>query len=446
MLKCSHFGQCASCEFESYDEQLLHKVSAVKGLFAPFFCGEFEVFASKKSGFRSRAEFRIWHDETGTHYAMSMRAGGEVAGVKGKKGFVCIDECKIVDERISRLMPVLMSEVRADANLREKLFGVEFFTGTDEMLVVLLYHKDVEGVREALGVLASRLGVKLVGRSRGKKVIFGGENLRVRLRVEGGDFGGAFGAGDLRGEPFCADSVRENVRENMREFEMQFSAEAFSQPNGFMNEKMVSWAVKNARGFGGFGGFGGVREATNLRETKFACGESVSENASENASEKGDLIEFYCGHGNFSIPLSFCFGRVFANEISKDSVKNALLNAAKNGVENLFVARMSSEEVICAFRGEREFHRLRGVRLDDYKFACAFLDPPRAGCDSSVLAFVSRIPRIIYISCNPLTLRRDLAVLCQTHEVEKFAIFDQFAYTKHVECGVVLRAKSGDMS
>ena len=55
---------------------------------------------------------------------------------------------------------------------------------------------------------------------------------------------------------------------------------------------------------------------------------------------------------------------------------------------------------------------------------------------------VTRFDRIIYISCNPQTLAENLATLSRTHEVTAFALFDQFPYTDHMECGVVLRRRA----
>jgi tRNA (uracil-5-)-methyltransferase len=71
-----------------------------------------------------------------------------------------------------------------------------------------------------------------------------------------------------------------------------------------------------------------------------------------------------------------------------------------------------------------------------------FVDPPRAGMDEMSCRFVSRFENIIYISCNPLTLHRDLEILTKTHDVVAMALFDQFPYTHHVEMGVKLQKKA----
>ena len=92
-----------------------------------------------------------------------------------------------------------------------------------------------------------------------------------------------------------------------------------------------------------------------------------------------------------------------------------------------------------AFRGDREFNRLKGVELAGYNFSHVLVDPPRAGLSEEVTEFIKNYDNIIYISCNPATLRQNLKKLSITHEIVKFAIFDQFVNTTHIECGVLLR-------
>ena len=95
-----------------------------------------------------------------------------------------------------------------------------------------------------------------------------------------------------------------------------------------------------------------------------------------------------------------------------------------------------------AYDRVRVFNRFSHINLDDYNFSHIFVDPPRAGLDEVSTALSQRFDNILYISCNPVTLKRDLEILTQTHEIVKFAFFDQFAYTHHIESGVILRKKS----
>ena len=95
-----------------------------------------------------------------------------------------------------------------------------------------------------------------------------------------------------------------------------------------------------------------------------------------------------------------------------------------------------------AFARRREFERLKGIDIFSYDFSHVLIDPPRAGLEPSVIDFIKNFQNLIYISCNPQTLFENLSSLCATHEVRRFAIFDQFAHTSHIECGVLLRRRS----
>ena len=155
-------------------------------------------------------------------------------------------------------------------------------------------------------------------------------------------------------------------------------------------------------------------------------------------------------------------------------------NLVANQLTNVRVARLSAEEFSAAMEGVRTFARLdeAGVALPgDYTFSTLFVDPPRAGLDrvcprltrcahltrhcctcvhaSSLWRVVVHcvrgagvcidlcrgFVRILYISCNPATLARDVRALSATHAIERCAAFDQFPYTPHLECGVLLRRR-----
>jgi len=175
----------------------------------------------------------------------------------------------------------------------------------------------------------------------------------------------------------------------------------FTQPNPYINKAMISWAK--------------------------SC-----------ANAEGDFLEAYCGLGNFTIPLSGNFDKVLATEISKNSIKAAKENCTLNGIKNIEFIRLNASETAQALKKTRSFRRLQGINLDSYNFSTALVDPPRAGLDSDSLNLIQGIKNIIYISCNPKTLARDLAQLCKTHKVKKAALFDQFPYTTHIESGVYL--------
>jgi tRNA (uracil-5-)-methyltransferase len=155
-------------------------------------------------------------------------------------------------------------------------------------------------------------------------------------------------------------------------------------------------------------------------------------------SNSGDLLELYCGAGNFTLPLSFHFPKVLATEISKSSVAAAHYNIGANNIQNVKIIRLSSEELVEAMLEKREFRRLEHIKLTNYDCQTVLVDPPRAGVDEATISLIRRCPNIIYISCNLDTLTRDLDQLLISHQIKRIAFFDQFPYTHHAEYGVYL--------
>ncbi len=360
-MKCKYFGICGSCTLYEldYEAHIEYKQNYIKELFA---LRELEVFTSPDSHYRSRAEFRIWHDGESISYGMHRI---------DKKGILKIEECPKVDIAIYTLMPKLKKMIEEDERLRRKLFGVEFLCGDGEVLVTLIYHKPIDESWMESAKKLQKPGIFVIGRSRGVKLVLDRD--------------------------FVIDSL--HVRE--RDYKYKIEEGSFSQPNKLVNQKMIEWVALHVKG-------------------------------------GKDLLEMYCGHGNFTIPLSQEFRRVLATEISKKSINAAKYNCELNGVENIEFVRLGSSELSEALEGKREFKRLKGIDLKSFDFSHVFVDPPRAGIDEDSLKFVSNFENIIYISCNPETLKRDLEFLSSTHKVVDFAMFDQFPYTSHIESGVVL--------
>lgn len=144
------------------------------------------------------------------------------------------------------------------------------------------------------------------------------------------------------------------------------------------------------------------------------------------------VIDAYCGVGTISLFLAQRAKRVYGVEIVPEAVQDARSNAELNGIANAEFEAGKAEEVIPAWRE-------RGIRPD-----VIVVDPPRSGCDAALLDTIvaMRPQRVVYVSCNPSTLARDLRVLedggfC-TVEVQPV---DMFPWTAHVECCVSLVRK-----
>ncbi|MDW6002616.1 tRNA (uridine(54)-C5)-methyltransferase TrmA [Vibrio mangrovi] len=292
-----------------------------------------------------------------------------------------VDQFPAASQLINQLMPALIEHIRDNDILRHKLFQVDFLsTLSGEILVSLLYHRQIgQEWEQAAQILRQQLqqqgfNLNLIGRARKIKMVLDRDYVIEELSVHG------------------------------QKYIYQQVENSFTQPNGRVAEKMLEWAVDCTRG------------------------------------SQGDLLELYCGNGNFSLALAQNFNRVLATELAKPSVDSAQYNIAANKIDNVQIIRMSAEEFTQAMEGQREFRRLKdaGVDLKSYQCETIFVDPPRSGMDIDTCKMVQKYPHILYISCNPETLRENLSVLSDTHRVSRFALFDQFPFTHHMEAGVLL--------
>ena len=353
----------------AYTAQLNEIQARLRDLLAPFAAPEPEVFASPAEHYRLRAEFRLWREGGQQHYAM-FEAGDN-------RTPILLEDFPIASLQINALMPRLKSAWQASRELSHKLFQVEFLTTlSGDALITLCYHRKLDQAWQAEAEkLAADLGVSLIGRSRGQRLIVGRDYVQESMQVAG------------------------------RTFSYRQPEGAFTQPNGEVCQQMLEWAH----------GMLGERS--------------------------DDLLELYCGNGNFTLPLATRVRRVLATEISKASVNAALANLADNGVDNVTLVRLSAEELTQALNGVRPFRRLAGIDLSSYDFGTVFVDPPRAGMDPDTCELTRRFDRILYISCNPETLAANLAQLNDTHRIVHCALFDQFPWTHHMESGVLLERR-----
>tara|TARA_R110002153_G_scaffold27084_6_gene84342 strand:- start:12774 stop:13874 length:1101 start_codon:yes stop_codon:yes gene_type:complete len=280
---------------------------------------------------------------------------------------------------INDVMTELLLLLRENDTARRKLFQIDYLaTLSGEITASLLYHKVLdEKWTDEMQKIRSALRKKY-------KIDIIGRAKKQKVILD-------------------KDYVTEELTINQKMFTFKQVENSFTQPNARVNIKMIEWALDITQ------------------------------------ESQGDLLELYCGSGNFSIPLAQNFGKVLATEISKTSVAAAQDNITKNHILNLKIIRMSSEEFVQAQQGVREFRRLEGINLADYQCKTVLVDPPRAGLDETTVDMISQYENIVYISCNPNTLKLNLDTLLLTHSITRFALFDQFPYTHHVECGVYLQ-------
>ncbi|MBD1804469.1 23S rRNA (uracil(1939)-C(5))-methyltransferase RlmD [Microcoleus sp. FACHB-SPT15] len=144
---------------------------------------------------------------------------------------------------------------------------------------------------------------------------------------------------------------------------------------------------------------------------------------------KGDevLVDAYCGIGTFTLPLAQRVKQAIGLEVQPASVEQAQKNAQLNGISNVMFKTGTVETLLPQL----------GITPD-----IVLLDPPRKGCDRQVIETLLEIlpERIVYISCKPATLARDLKLMSQTgsYQLAHIQPADFFPQTPHVECAAFL--------
>ncbi len=341
---------------------------------------EFEVFSSKQDSFRARAELAIFHQNDRISYAMrSIKRDS-------KSHLVCIENCPNLSCAIQKTLPILLESLNAAEfqDFRDSLFALEILANqTGALLLSFLYHRKLE----SSWLIQAQTLKSALQDSLGFSFELVGRSRGVKLVVEN-------------------DFLIETLRILGQDYCYRYDEGAFTQPNVGINIKMIEWILEH-----------------------LGDGEQ-------------DLLELYCGCGNFTIPLVQKFRKVLATEISKTSIKAAKYACRRQGISHIEFVRLSGAECIEAINQTREFKRLRGICLSDYCFSAVLVDPPRAGLGEQMCSFLRNFPRILYVSCNPITLKKDLESLLQTHVMERIAFFDQFPHTQHLESIVILKVKS----
>lgn len=148
---------------------------------------------------------------------------------------------------------------------------------------------------------------------------------------------------------------------------------------------------------------------------------------------KEDIVfDLYCGIGTISLFMSKYAKKVYGIEIVEEAIKAAKENAKINSVDNVEFIAGDVEKVLSNIIYDRKI-------IPDI----VMVDPPRRGLDNTSINNILSIKskRLVYISCNPATLVRDLAKLEEMYEVEEIVPVDMFPFTSHVECVAVLQLK-----
>ncbi len=135
------------------------------------------------------------------------------------------------------------------------------------------------------------------------------------------------------------------------------------------------------------------------------------------------LLDLYCGTGTIGIYLKDNYKYILGIEINEDSISNALINKELNNIDNIDFKCMDCKDI-----------------EEDY-FDTVIVDPPRSGMNKNTINFLNKMKssKIVYVSCNPVTLKRDLNLLDKNYIVKEISVVNMFRNTSHVESVILLK-------
>lgn len=170
-------------------------------------------------------------------------------------------------------------------------------------------------------------------------------------------------------------------------------------------------------------------------QTNPAQTEVLYNKAIEGANLKADdiLLDLYCGIGTIGIYASKFVKKVYGIEIVEQAIEDAKENAKINNIENIEFTCGDVEKVLENLLHEK--HITPNV---------VFVDPPRRGLDDTTINNILKLSpeKLVYISCNPATMVRDLSKLEEKYNIKEIQPVDMFPFTSHVECVSVIHRRS----
>ena len=403
--ECPLYARCGGCQIQAMDyrQQLCYKQKKVRGNliriggFAPELIDsvmEEIVGMEQPYRYRNKAQFPIGAD----------RDGMLVAGFYAARthSIIPVEDCKLGVTQNEQILGTVLSYMRENEvrpydettgkGLVRHVLIRYGFTSKELMVCLVINGETLPQEKKLVDVLRKIEGMTSISVNINRK------NTNVILGEE---------TRTVWGSDYITDQI--HLRDCDHDFALtdtaiayHISPQSFYQVNPVQTEKLYSLALSYA-------GLTG-------RET---------------------VWDLYCGIGTISLFLAQKAGKVYGVEIVPQAIEDAKSNAALNGITNASFFVGKAEEVLPEFY-EKESRKPDADMLHPDVIV---VDPPRKGCDEKCLETMLRMEpdRIVYVSCDPATLARDLKILCGGgYALRKVRPVDQFGHTTHVETVVLL--------
>ncbi len=378
---CPAFGRCGGCTLLNlpYEEQLKRKQAQVQELLGKY--GRVEPIVGMQ-GFP-------WHYRNKVHWAFAAdRKGGVVAGSyeESTHRIVSLRGCMLENEAADRIMCTIR-----DMMPSFRLTGYNEYTGRGFLRHVLIRAARKTG--EIMVVLVTATNV-FPGKNNFIRVLREKHPEITTIVMNLNDKYTSMVLGDrdttLYGKGYIEDELCGK--------RFRISPRSFYQVNSVQTEAL----------------YGTVLRLADLKGTE-------------------NVIDAYCGVGTIGLIVSEYAAQCIGVEVNRDAVRDAVSNAKINGVKNI--------SFVCADAGEY----MKELAADGQRADVVLMDPPRPGSSDAFInsLAVMRPEKIVYVSCNPETLARDLGKITKVgYRVKRMVPFDMFPGTEDIETIALLQKRN----
>jgi 23S rRNA (uracil-5-)-methyltransferase RumA len=377
--ECPSFSKCGGCTFQhvSYQNQLKIKQAYTGELIAPFGFGDINIIPSPEEwGYRNKMEFSFFDEGKGL--MLGLHKKGEFAK------YFPIPPCLISDKDLINVFEIVLAYARKTGLVcYDKRDHTGFYRhlvlrkskGTGQVLVNLVTNAKEDVGPELFKPLADELAGKAAS-------FYWTINTSVSDAVNVDKLILISGA----------ENIEEIITVKDRKYSFLISPFSFFQTNTHGAEKLYELAI-------------------DMLEPK----------------DTDSVLDLYCGTGTIGIVVAPFVKAVFGVEQVEAAILDAEKNKVRNKIENISFAAGSVEKWV--------------KTADKPHFNAVILDPPRGGISTKVVKYIAELKpdKIVYVSCNPSTLARDLALLKEPGYTPRKAVaVDMFPHTYHIETIVSL--------
>ena len=398
--KCPYHRQCGGCQLQtlSYEKQLEYKQSKVRNNLLRIGGVKEDVLDQVMEPIIGMEE--PFHYRNKAQYPVGIKDGRIITGFYAGRthSIIANTDCALGAPQNEAILQVILNymeekkvsayqEETGEGLIRHILIRTGFTSG--EIMVCLVVNQEWKAGEKNFLPAQAKLLEKLTA-IQGMTSVSVCVNTEKTNVILGNEVHVLWGSPTIRDTIHVRDMGKEGFPFTGKELEFKISPLSFYQVNPVQTEKLYSMALEYA-------GLTG-------QET---------------------VWDLYCGIGSISLFLADRAKKVYGVEVVSQAVEDAKENAKRNGIKNAEFLLGKAEEVL------PKMYREKGIGAD-----VIVVDPPRKGCDEECVRTILQMQpkRIVYVSCDPATLARDVKVLCDGgYRVERIRAVDQFAMTGHVE-------------